>query len=68
MDCKSMLILRAIALIFSGENFFNGDISVGYGVRREYLSSSGFSCTTLRLFYDPHGTAVSLKPVCLEVY
>ena len=55
-----MLILRAIALILSG------DISVGYGVRREYLSSSGFSCLTLWLFYDQHGTAVSQKPVCLE--
>ena len=34
IDCKSIFGLRAIALMFSGENFFYGCISVGYGVRR----------------------------------
>ena len=34
IDSKSILGLRAIALILTGENFFSGCISVGYGVRR----------------------------------
>ena len=34
IDCKSMLGLRAIALMFSGENFVSACMSVGYGVRR----------------------------------
>ena len=34
INCKSMFGLRAIALRLSGENFFSGCISVGYGVRR----------------------------------
>ena len=61
IDCKSIFGLRAIALMLSGENFFNGCNSVGYGVSRWYLSSLGFNCTTLLLFFDPHGTAVSQK-------
>ena len=32
IDCKSINGLLAIALMLSGENFFNGCISVGYGV------------------------------------
>ena len=32
----------------------------------QYLSSFGFSCTTLWLFSDPHGTAVLQKYVQLE--
>ena len=47
IDCKSMLGLRAIALIRSGENYFNGCMSGGYGVRMQYLSSSGLKCTPL---------------------
>ena len=66
IDCKSIFGLRAIALILSGENFFNGCFSVGYGVSRYHLSSSGFNCTTLWLFFDPHGTAVSQKLVLCE--
>ena len=65
-DCKSLFGFLAIALILSGENFFNGGISAGYGMRRFYLSSSGFNYTTLWLFSDPHGTAVSQKSVLLE--
>ena len=61
-----MLGLRAIARILSGENFFNGCINVGYGVSMYYFSSSGFDFTTLWLFFDPHGTAVSKKYVRLE--
>ena len=34
IDCKLMLGLRAIALRLSGENYFNGCMSVDYGVRR----------------------------------
>ena len=34
IDYKSIFGLRAIALMLSGKNFFNGCISVGYGVRR----------------------------------
>ena len=34
IDCKSTFGLRAIALMLSGQNFFSGYISVGYGVRR----------------------------------
>ena len=34
IDCKSMLGFPVIALILSGEIFFNGCLSVGYGVRR----------------------------------
>ena len=34
IDFKSIFGLRAIALMHSGENFFNGCISVGYVVRR----------------------------------
>ena len=34
IDCKSILGLRAIALMLSGENFLSGCISVGFGVRR----------------------------------
>ena len=34
IDYKSIFGLRAIALMLSGENFFNGYMSVGYGVRR----------------------------------
>ena len=30
IDCKSIFGLRAIALILSGENFFNGCINVGW--------------------------------------
>ena len=33
IDCISILGLRAIALMLSGENFFSVCISVGYGVR-----------------------------------
>ena len=36
-----------MARMFSGENFYNGIFNVGYGVRRKFLSSFGFSCTTL---------------------
>ena len=61
VDWESILGLRAIALMLSGKKFSSGYISVGYGVRRWYLSSSGFNCTTLWLFFDPHGTAVSQK-------
>ena len=61
IDCKSIFGLRAIARMLSGENFFNGCINVGYGFNRLYLSSSGFNFTTLWLFSDPHGTAVSQK-------
>ena len=43
IDCRSILGLRAMALIVLGGNFFNGCISVGYGVNRLYLSSSGFN-------------------------
>ena len=34
IDCKLIFGLRAIALMLSGENFFNGCISVGYDLRR----------------------------------
>ena len=68
IDCKSIFGLRAIALMLSGENFFKGCISVGYGLRRYYLSSSGFNCTTLWLFFDPRGTAVSKNKFCGKVY
>ena len=34
IDCESIFGLRAIALMLSGEIFFIGCISVGYGVRR----------------------------------
>ena len=34
IDCKSIFGLRAIALMLSGENFFNVCMSVGYGLRR----------------------------------
>ena len=34
IDCKSIFALRAIALILSGGNYFNGCINVGYGVSR----------------------------------
>ena len=34
IDCKSVFGLRAIAIVLSDENFFNGCVSVGYGVRR----------------------------------
>ena len=34
IDCKSILGLRAIALMLSGANFFSGGVSVGYGVSR----------------------------------
>ena len=61
-----MLRLRAMARILSGENVFNGCIKVGYGVSKYYFSSSGFNCTTLWLFSDPRGTAVSQKYVRLE--
>ena len=61
-----MFGLRAIARMLSGENFCNGGINAGYGVSRLFLSSSGFNCTTLWLFSDPHGTAVSQKYVRLE--
>ena len=57
IDCKSIFGFRAIALMLSGENFFSGCISVGYGVRKYHLSSSGFNCTTIVL----HGTTVSQK-------
>ena len=60
-----MIGFIAIALILSGENFFNGGVSVGYGVRRQYLSSSRLICSTLWLFSDSHGTAVS-KPYVLQ--
>ena len=66
IDCKSTLGLRAMALTLSGKNYISGCISVGYGVRRQYLSSSGFNCTTLLLFFDLHGTAVSQKKVLRE--
>ena len=33
-DYKSILGLRAIALMLSGENFLSGCLSVGYCVRR----------------------------------
>ena len=33
IDCKSKFGLRAIPLIFSDENFFNGGMRVRYGVR-----------------------------------
>ena len=33
-DCKSIFGFLAITLLFFGENFLNGGISVGYGVRR----------------------------------
>ena len=52
--------------MLSGEIFLSDCINVEYGVRRKYLSSSGFNCTTLWLFFDPHGTAVSQKYVRLE--
>ena len=45
---------------------FNGYVSVGYGGRRYYLSSSGFNCTTLWLFSDSHETAVSHKQILRE--
>ena len=61
VDCKSIFGLRAKALMPSGENFFSGCIRVGYGVRRQYLSSSGFNCTSLWLFSHPRETAVSQK-------
>ena len=62
-----MFRLRAIARMLSGENFFKSDISVGYGVRRYYLSSFEFNCTTLWLFSDQHGTAVSQKYVLRDI-
>ena len=65
-DHKPIFGFLAIVLILSGENFFNYGISVGYGVRGYYLSSSGFSCATLWLFSDPHGTAVFQKNVHIE--
>ena len=34
IDCNPIFGLRAISLMLSGGNFFNGCISVGYGVRR----------------------------------
>ena len=34
IDCKSILELRAIALMLSVESFLSGCMSVGYGVRR----------------------------------
>ena len=34
IDCKSILGVRAIALILSGVSFLSGCMSVGYGVRR----------------------------------
>ena len=49
--------------MLSAENFFEGDVSVRYGVRRYDLSSLGLSCTTLWLFSDPQRTAVSQKYV-----
>ena len=66
IDCKSIFGLRAIALMLSGKIFLSDCINVGYRVGRCYLSSSGFNCTTLWLFSDPHGTAVSQKYVRLE--
>ena len=66
IDCKLIFGLRAKGLMLSGESFFNDSISVGYGVRRQYLFSSGFNCTSLWLFSDPHGTAVSQKQVIRE--
>ena len=55
-----------MARMLSYENFLKGGISVGYGV---FLSSFGFSCTTLWLVSDPHGTAVTQKNMCvLTVY
>ena len=58
----------AIVLMLSGENNFNGGINVGYGVSKKYLSSSGFNCTTLWLFSDPHVTAVSQNMFVLRVH
>ena len=55
-----------MALMLSGKIFLSDCINVGYGVSRKYLSSSGFNCTTLWLFSDPNGTAVSQKYVRLE--
>ena len=66
IDCQPIIGFRAIALMLWGENFFSGGINVRYGVSRLYLSSSGSNCTTLWLFFDPHGTAVSRKYVLLE--
>ena len=55
-----------MARMLSYENFLKGGISVRYGV---FLSSFGFSCTTLWLISDPYGTAVSHKKLCvLTVY
>ena len=56
-----MFGFQAMALMLSGQNFFSGGINVGYGVIRQYISSSGFNCTTLWLFSDPLGTAVAQK-------
>ena len=47
IDSRSIFGLRAVALILSGEIFFNGCISVGYGLSGQLLFLSGFNCTTL---------------------
>ena len=47
IDSRSVIGLRAVALVLSVENFFNGCISVGYGVSGQLLFSLGFICTTL---------------------
>ena len=41
IGCKSMLGFRAIALMFSVENFFNGCMSVGYGVEVNFYLLQG---------------------------
>ena len=43
IDCKSIFGLWAIAVMLSGDNFFSGCISVGYGVRSSiYLLQGSF--------------------------